>query len=199
VLSHDLGNMLYVASGRLELGQETGETEHLEATETALERASEMLENLTMAIRAGTLIDDVAPVEVGTAFRKAWNTQPTEPDSSVVVDEFRVCADETALQRLFENLVRNALEHGNEPSEVRVGQLSDGFYVEDDGDGIAPEERERVFEPGYTTKDDGTGIGLVSIQQIARAHGWRTAVVDGTDGGARFEFEDVDRPDQDAE
>jgi signal transduction histidine kinase len=152
VLSHDLGNMLYVASGRLELGQETGETEHLEATETALERASEMLENLTMAIRAGTLIDDVAPVEVGTAFRKAWNTQPTEPDSSVVVDEFRVCADETALQRLFENLVRNALEHGNEPSEVRVGQLPDGFYSRTTATGSHPKSASGSSSPGTRPK-----------------------------------------------
>jgi len=50
-----------------------------------------------------------------------------------------------------------------------------------------------VFEPGYTTKAGGTGIGLPSIKQIALAHGWETRITDGDDGGARFEFTNVEQ------
>ncbi|MFW5938988.1 MAG: ATP-binding protein [Halolamina sp.] len=74
---------------------------------------------------------------------------------------------------------------------IRLGALPDGFYVEDDGPGIPEDEREKVFEPEYTTKRDGTGTGLVSIHQIALAHGWETEIADGSDGGARFKFTNV--------
>ena len=59
-----------------------------------------------------------------------------------------------------------------EPSvRIFVGALSDGFYIADDGPGIGPDERERVFDPGHTTDDDGTGFGLAIVERIAEAHG----------------------------
>jgi len=75
---------------------------------------------------------------------------------------------------------------------VRVGDLEDGFYVEDDGPGIPPERRDAVLEPGYSTAPDGTGFGLNIVQRIAEAHGWTLSITDGADGGARFEFTGVE-------
>jgi len=82
---------------------------------------------------------------------------------------------------------------GTDGLTVRVGALAggDGFYVEDDGPGIPEPERERVFEAGYTTDDNGIGLGLTFIAQLADAYGWEYALTEGTDGGARFEFTDV--------
>ncbi|MFC6716550.1 PAS domain S-box protein [Natrialbaceae archaeon GCM10025810] len=76
---------------------------------------------------------------------------------------------------------------------VTVGELPDGmgFYVEDTGPGIPEAVRERVFESGYSTSDEGTGFGLSIVGEIADAHGWTVTVADGTDGGARFEISDV--------
>jgi len=71
---------------------------------------------------------------------------------------------------------------------VTVGRTADGFYVEDDGPGIPESERDRVFEGGYTTADDGTGFGLNIVRTVAEAHGWTVAVTEGAAGGARFEF-----------
>jgi PAS domain S-box-containing protein len=88
----------------------------------------------------------------------------------------------------------DAVEHGGEETTVTVGLLSDepGFYVEDDGPGIPAEDRERVFEYGYSTTDDGTGFGLSIAKQCAEAHGWDIHATDGTDGGARFEIRGID-------
>lgn len=69
-----------------------------------------------------------------------------------------------------------------------MGTLADGFYVEDSGPGIPPDEREQVFEFGFSQSDDGTGHGLSIVEQIAEAHGWSVRVVEGPSGGARFEF-----------
>jgi len=51
-----------------------------------------------------------------------------------------------------------------------------------------------VFKPGSTTKEDGTGFGMVSIKQIALAHGWEVTVSESDSGGARFEFTGVSEP-----
>ena len=74
---------------------------------------------------------------------------------------------------------------------VRVGPLEDGFFVEDDGPGIPPEEQKRVFESGYSTDTKGTGLGLAIVAGVADAHGWEVAATTGRDGGARFEFRGV--------
>ena len=78
---------------------------------------------------------------------------------------------------------------------VRVGPLADGrdgFYVADDGPGVPADDRERVFEAGYTTAADGTGFGLRIVAEAARAHGWTVAVAESESGGARIEIAGVD-------
>lgn len=82
----------------------------------------------------------------------------------------------------------DAAERGESPSvTVTVGPTADGFYVADDGDGIPPDERERVLEQGYSN-GDGTGFGLAIVETLAQAHGWSVAVTESRAGGARFEF-----------
>lgn len=83
----------------------------------------------------------------------------------------------------------DSVEHGGATVAVRVGMLDDeeGFFVEDDGPGIPPDERDAVFDEGFTG-GDGTGIGLAIVSQIATAHGWTVAATAGEAGGARFEF-----------
>ncbi len=76
---------------------------------------------------------------------------------------------------------------------VRVGPLSDdsGFFVADDGQGIPADEREQVFEKGYTTSTEGTGLGLRIVNEIATAHGGEVTVTESEDGGARFEIRGI--------
>ena len=93
---------------------------------------------------------------------------------------------------MFENLFRNAVEHGGADVTVTVGKLDSGFYIEDDGSGIPSSERDDIFETSYSGSEAGTGFGLSIVKRIVTAHGWAIRVTDGTDGGARFEITDVD-------
>jgi signal transduction histidine kinase len=84
------------------------------------------------------------------------------------------------------------VEHGRADVTVTVGRLDDGFYIEDDGPGIPSDERDTVFEAGYSRSTDGTGFGLSIVERIVDAHGWHVRVTDGADGGARFEITGVE-------
>ena len=88
---------------------------------------------------------------------------------------------------MFENLLRNAVEHGGGDVTVVFGDLDGGFYVKDDGPGVPSGERADVFETGYSTAEEGTGFGLSIVEQVVEAHGWSVRVTEGSDGGARIE------------
>ncbi|UPW02145.1 PAS domain S-box protein [Halorussus gelatinilyticus] len=80
--------------------------------------------------------------------------------------------------------------------EARQGakQTAGGFYVADDGSGIPAENRDTVFEAGYTTTSgqEGTGLGLAFVSELAEVYGWEYEVTESAGGGARFEFTDID-------
>jgi signal transduction histidine kinase len=101
-------------------------------------------------------------------------------------------AHEERLQRLLENLFRNAVEHAGGEATVRVGTLPGGFFVEDDGPGIPPGEREAVLKEGHSSNEEGTGLGLPIVTSIAEAHGWSISVTESEAGGARFELTGVE-------
>ncbi|WP_306392297.1 sensor histidine kinase [Telluria beijingensis] len=109
----------------------------------------------------------------------------------VVVDgALPVRGDAGAIERVVTNLVQNAIEHGGRHVVVRVAGSS--FEVEDDGPGIPPEERERVFEPFHRLRprSAGSGLGLHLVQQVVERHGGRVALLGAPGGGtlARVEF-----------
>jgi PAS domain S-box-containing protein len=192
VVSHDLRNPLNVAEGRVKLAQEECDSEHLGDVESALDRSQALIDDLLTLTREGNRVDDIEAVDLGTLTEDCWgNVSTGEATISVEIDQ-TIRADQSRLQQLLENLYRNALEHGGGDVTVTVGTLPDGFYIEDDGPGIPADEREDVFDAGYSTTEDGTGFGLSIVEEIADAHGWEIRAAEGSNGGARFEITDVE-------
>ncbi|MFC7137350.1 sensor histidine kinase [Halobaculum litoreum] len=107
------------------------------------------------------------------------------PEDTVVV------ADSGRLDRLFENLVRNAVEHGGDDVTVTVEAGDGWFAVGDDGPGLPPALHDTAFEEG-NSGGGGTGIGLAIVRSVAEAHGW-TVEVDPAADGARFVVRGVRR------
>ena len=210
IVSHDLRNPLNVLSGYLRLARETGNESYFERCDTALDEMERLIADVLTLARQGDAVGSVDPVSLGElATRHATDAFGSigddgggdgadagdDADDSVEVaveTKGDVLADPGRLKRLLQNLFRNAAEHGGD--RVVVGDLSDGFYVADNGPGIPENRRDEVFESGHTTSESGTGFGLAIVERIAEAHGWEVTLTAGADGGARFEFTGVERP-----
>jgi signal transduction histidine kinase len=201
IVSHDLRNPLGVASGGLQLARETGDDEDFDRVAQAHERMDRMIGELLTLAQEGRDASDLEPLELGRIVERARATVDADLDV-VLADDHQLRADPERLTALLENLLRNSAEHGSPGSQaqsddaaehaapvVTVGALPDGgFYVADDGPGIPPEKHDEVFNQGYTTETNGTGIGLAIVRRIADAHGWTVELTESETGGARFEF-----------
>jgi PAS domain S-box-containing protein len=188
LVSHDLRNPLTVAEGQLVLAQEECESEHLETIHRAHERMETLIDDILTLAREGEQATNIEAVSLSKTVEGCWQNVATEDATLDIASEQTIQADPNRLQRLLENLFRNAIEHGGEGVNVRVGELDGGFYVADDGPGIPDDDRGRLFETGFSTAEEGTGFGLAIVKEIVDAHGWEVRVTDGSDGGARFEF-----------
>ncbi|WP_082606245.1 sensor histidine kinase [Nocardioides sp. Root190] len=133
-------------------------------------------------------VDDLVLIEV----RRARRTD-LEVDASGVAAG-RVQGDVVALGQVVRNLVDNASRHATATVAVSVTETAGEvvLVVEDDGPGIAPADRERVFER-FVRLDDarardvgGSGLGLAIVREVVRAHGGTVAAEASTLGGARF-------------
>ena len=192
VVSHDLRSPLNVAQGRAELLTIDCDSEHLTPIIESLDRMEEIITDTLILAREGQVVSDPELIGLTNIVGACWKNVRTAEAAIEIEDEVTITGDRSQLQHVFENLFRNAVEHGGEDVTVRVGRIDGhGIYVEDSGPGIPANARDAVFDPGHTSASGGTGFGLTIVRRIAEAHGWQVAVVDGTDGGARFEFTDI--------
>ncbi|AGN00261.1 PAS/PAC sensor signal transduction histidine kinase [Salinarchaeum sp. Harcht-Bsk1] len=193
VIAHDLRNPLNVARGRAVLLAEEGDGEHLEPLQSALDRIETIVDDTLTLARNGKRVGDLEPVNAVDAIGECWRSIETDDASLEIDDEFTIAADPDRLRHVFENLLRNAVQHGGDGVTVSVGRADERtMYVEDDGVGVPDGERDDVFAFGHSSRPDGTGMGLTIVRRLADAHGWTVSVTESDEGGARFEFGDVD-------
>ncbi len=195
IVSHDLRNPLTVAAGQLELAREECDSERLDEIARAHDRMNALIDDLLTLAREGETVTEVEPVDLSATLGECWRNIETSNATLVTKTTSKILADKRRLQQLLENLIRNAIEHGGSGVTVTVGDLDDGFAVADDGPGIPPAERDRVFDPGYTTAEEGTGFGLSIVNEICDALDWEITINESEDGGTRFEIRRVTRAD----
>jgi PAS domain S-box-containing protein len=191
IVAHDLRNPITAAMAQLEIYRETGDEDRLDDLDGVLDRMVELVDDLLVLARQGEPIADTESVGLRSVAEQAWDYVDTGSGELVFEDDLKtLSADPSRLTQLFENLFRNSVEHGGPDVRIGVGGYDSVFYVEDDGPGIPEDQRESVFEHGYTSQTEGTGFGLAIVEGIAEAHGWSVRATDGRDdGGARFEFD----------
>ena len=105
----------------------------------------------------------------------------------------KVLADTDQLLQVFLNLIQNAVQAIQDGGEISIRVRPVGkqtqrieIEIEDDGAGIAPEHLPHLFEPFYTTRPKGTGLGLFVAHGIVQRHGGSIEVVSAPGQGTRF-------------
>jgi PAS domain S-box-containing protein len=127
--------------------------------------------------------------EICRELESSWRDHPAGASSPLRVElqpggaPLPVLADPIKLTQALFNLLENGANHAppGEPLRLVVREPRDGFFaveIVDAGSGIAPEVRDRVFEPFFTTRQKGTGLGLSIVKRIVEDHGGSVALRD---------------------
>ncbi|MEW6165395.1 MAG: PAS domain-containing sensor histidine kinase [Pseudomonadota bacterium] len=138
-----------------------------------------MPERIDIAMLLRQLIDELILQDAACAAR----IKTEVPEGTIV------CFDRGHLHRVVSNLLGNALRYAsNTPGAIRIyvepGRPSNriGIHVVDDGTGIGEVERSQIFEPFYTTRTAGTGLGLYIARELCEANGARLSLLENSPG-----------------
>jgi len=213
-LAHEVRNPLTAIRINLQYADEglAAGSGHREAQERALSEIRRLDETVTRALKvarsghiATSLIDLREPLRAAAdVAHPSFARRKATLDLCDLPDEISIQGDAAAIEQLFLNLLRNAaqaLDAGGH-AEVAVEMTEGGVVVEirDDGVGIPDSIRSRVFEPLFTTRSEGTGLGLPVARRIAVAHGGGIELDQRVGGGTvvrvRLPLLDPDEPDR---
>jgi signal transduction histidine kinase len=189
-LAHEVRNPLSAVRLDLERAREEVAGDHRAAT--LLDRALQQIDRLDATVsgslriaRSGNV--PMTPLDVRDPIRAAvaaaapeFAARGARLDQSLPPDALMVHGNSAALEQLLLNLLLNAAAalpaQGSAAVSARLLDDAVEITVRDDGRGIARDELDRVFDPFYTTREDGTGLGLTIVRRIADAHGAELAI-----------------------
>jgi PAS domain S-box-containing protein len=193
-LAHESGNALARSQACLEmLALEVQDRPAALEMLGRIQNAQDHLQQLYDEVRnyAAPLKLEREPCRLDAAWRQAWanlavrrqGREATLREECAGVD-LRCTADAFRLEQVFRIVLENALAACRDPVELTVrcseasleGRPAVLVAVRDNGPGLNAEQRRRIFEPFYTTKTKGTGLGMAIAQRIAEAHGGKIAV-----------------------
>jgi two-component system, NtrC family, sensor kinase len=194
-VAHEINNPLAVILGYARLLRKTAEggvAEDLQAIEDETLRAKQIVDGLLDLSRPIDVQPD--PVDLRAlcdeAVERLAGTPALGGVAVEVAGEGRVAGNGQKLRQVVRNLVKNAGEAAGPGGrvEIRVGAGPGGveLAISDSGPGLPEEVRARLFEPFFTRKDGGTGLGLAVSKGIVEAHGGTLEAESPPAGGARF-------------
>ncbi len=200
-LSHESRNALQRSSACLEmLAKRLRDHPELEPLLAEARRAQEDLRHVYQEVQdyARPLVLDRRPTDVAYLWRSAWQKlAPLRNGRDATLREHtdgqdRECwVDAFYLEQVFRNLLENSLAACGHEAEITIAcsstvltdQPALRIVMRDNGPGLPPEARDRVFQPFFTTKTKGTGLGLSIVRRIVEAHGGTVQLESPDDGG----------------
>jgi PAS domain S-box-containing protein len=170
-------------------------TRYLAVAKGEISRLDYIITQFLQAIRPAP--PTLKPIQVNEVVEKTVALLKPEIDNRGIILKEKLSrqlpyapADSAQLQQALVNLVKNAIQAMSRGGTLTLatGEGADGVWVSvtDTGCGIADEQLRRIFEPFYTTKKKGTGLGLMIVQRIVRAHNGRIELDSRTGRGTMF-------------
>lgn len=196
-VAHELRNPLGVVRNSLyllrKLCHEPRQEKYLDLMEYELEQSSRIISELLAMSRTGT--PEKRNFDVVSLLKEIIanlsDTDCVEWDLEALPDRFEVVADIVQLRQVFRNLLNNAVQategHGRVRIEVNREEHWDEISIADNGPGIPDEIRSEIFEPLFSTKVKGTGLGLTVSAQILKFHGGSIELISPSGPGAHFQ------------
>jgi len=192
--SHELRTPLTRIRMALELLRAGPRPELLDRVDRDIEELDDLIGELLMASRIDAIDSQLERDEVDLLALAAEEAAGRD-EIATRGEAVRVAGDARLLRRLLRNLIENALRHGEPPVEVEVSHDPASrcarIRIADRGPGVAPAERERIFEPFYRPEGEsnasgGVGLGLSLVRRIAEAHGGSVRCESADSGGSAF-------------
>ena len=199
--SHELRSPLARIRMALELSGAQGASPTARAEiQRSITELDQLVDEILLASRLDAREADVGTVEpvdlIGLVAEECARTGASF-DVAEGTGELVVPGVAKLLRRAVRNLLENAARHGRRTGHAQVAaqlSLADGhalLHVDDQGPGVPPEQRERIFEPFYrlpgaSEREGGVGLGLALVRQIAERHGGSVTCDNRPGGGARF-------------
>lgn len=194
--AHELRTPIAILNTRLESMPPSAERERLLQDVARLSLLAEQLldlqrldlrelqyETLDLVALGRRVAADMAPLAIAAGYDLGFEADPSP---------VRVEGDPVALERALTNLVQNAIEHGGQRGtitiRIAVAGIDGTMAVGDQGPGVPPDQRARIFEPFFRlhSQGRGTGLGLNLVHDIVRLHRGAVSVGDEPGGGACF-------------
>jgi PAS domain S-box-containing protein len=162
---------------------------------TNLARLDDLVQDYLSLVRVATI--ERTPYNLGEVLQgwaTTWLPLATACGVTLRLDDLEhlgcVALHESTLRRALLNLVQNALDAMSQGGTLTLrGQrtaMAVSLQVQDTGSGMAPDTLAQIFEPLYTTKPGGTGLGLYIVQEIVAAHGGQVTVESVVGQGTTF-------------
>lgn len=196
VLGHEIRNPLASLKGHAQLlvekladhpGQEGASIVVQEAT-----RIEKLSAQILDFAKTGSL--DRTPCDPASVLHEALQRTEVDPVEVTVAEDLPLWSlDRERMVQVLLNVLSNAKQASPEGVAIEVAVLRRGerlvFEVADGGEGISPGDEEKIFEPFYTARTKGTGLGLALAARIVEGHGGRIIAENRVRGGARFLIE----------
>jgi two-component system sensor histidine kinase PilS (NtrC family) len=196
-LAHEIRNPLGSISGSVEMVREAAQLDEQDRRLLTLvlgevDRLNDLVTTMLDIGRPREL--ELAPVDLASLSTELARVAQADGGPRVVVEApsepVRVTADHAQVRQVLWNLLKNARQLSPLDRPVRVEVHDDArrpsFSVTDEGPGIAPEDRERLFDMFFSKRRHGVGLGLALVRQIVDAHGGEITVESEPGNGARF-------------
>lgn len=172
-ISHELRTPLARLRLEIELLRDSTEPSaaRLDAMEEDVEAVERLLSELFSVARASWEERPREELELSEVARAAADVSGVEVS---IEGRYQLSAHRPQMERLFRNLLDNALKYGGPEVEVRILFDESGFVFEDDGPGVDERDRERIFEAFHRARPDaaeGWGLGLMVVRQIIEFQG----------------------------
>ena len=203
-VAHEIGNPLNSLYLHLQFLQRllkrpdpdlTDAAQEVDEARSEVERLDAIINQFLHALRPGKPVFE--PLDLKSLVLDSLNFMRQEITKRKIQIEFywgenvpQINGDANQMKQAFYNLVRNAMQAMPSGGKLTIRCSADDAFVmlsvSDSGCGINPENMQKIFKPFFTTKDSGTGLGLMIVERIVREHGGSLAVDSKENNGTTF-------------